>query len=431
MSSGDGAAASRGAEGRRGVSFAAFLVTLGVLLLLLVLALQFVNRWTRIPAPAPAGPAVRTALDLALRALSKDAGAAASGRLSPREAFLPVLDNAPAGARFEGRAELSTEVRPGTDALGLRGILRSPSVALGASPGAAGRLVPAPDGADEIRSQPSRARLRLRLARAPEAPGSAGAPDAEEAAALLRSRLAARGRKTFFVLGDAVNRYAVSAVAGSVDRTAKAPLGCAPPPDGCHLELTLDFTDTDAVRLAPGGAADAALGLGPVTWGGLFDDVVYFVARGPLGRPPDYFVVSDPASLTYPRPYLAAAENIGGGRWEVTRVADDVENLHVAWQVGSPGEAEWRADRPGAPLYAPDRPGQGARLLAVRIAAVAKGTERLAVRSSAELSGDILPFDAPRPRGDAAPIGWSGKPYASVGFERETRYLAVPFAKAP
>ncbi len=426
MSSGVGAAVPRGPERRRGVSFAAFLVTLGVLLLLLLLALEFVNRWTRIPAPAPAAPAVRTALDLAFRALTKDAGTAASGRLSPGEAFRPVLDNAPAGARFAGRAELSTEVRPGTDALGLRGILRSPPVAFGAAADAAGRIVPAPDGSSEIQSQPSRVRLRLRVA------ASSGDRDPEAAVALLRARLAFRGRKTFFVLGDAGNSYAVGEITRSVDRTANAPGGCAPPPDGCHVELTLDFTGEDAIRLDPHGSADAAREVGPVSWGGLFDEIVYFVARGSPGRPPDYFVVNDPASLAYPRPYLAAAENIGSGRWEVTRVADDIENLQLSWQIGSGRETEWRADRPGAPLYVSGALTPGSRLLAVRIAAVAKGTSRLAGRAPAGgPSGDILPFDAPRPGGDFAPIGWSGKPYAFVGFERETRYLLVPFPKAP
>jgi hypothetical protein len=414
-----GAEAPPGAAWHRGVSFPAFLVTLGVLLLLLFVALEFVNRWTRIPAPAPAGPAVRTALDLAVRALTKDAGAAASasGRLPPREAFRPALENAAPGQRFAGRFELATEVRPGTDALELRGILRSSRFPLG----------PAPGARDEIQSQPVRVRLRLRAGGPSSAPS--GEVDPTAALSLLRARLAERGRKSFFVVGDAANRFGVGRIAGSLDRTASAPGGCAPPPDGCHVELTLDFADEDAVRLDPRGSAEALREIGPLAWGGLFDEVVYFVARGPLGRPPDYFIVNDPASLAYPRPYIAAAENIGGGRWEVTRVADDIENLQVAWRIGTGADAEWRADRPEARPFSPEGLAPDVRLLAVRIAFVAKGTERRPGAMPTDLPEDVLPFDAPRPRGDLAPIGWAANPRASIGFERETRYVSIPFGE--
>lgn len=418
MRAGTGAANPPGAGWlRRGVSFPAFLVTLAVLLLLLFVALEFVNRWTRIPAPAPAGPAVRTALDLAVRALTNDASAAASGRLPPREAFRPALENAAAGRRFAGRFELTTEVRPGTDALELRGILRSSPFP----------LLPAVDAHNQIQSQPSRVRLRLHAGGAASAPSGEG--NGAASLALLRARLAERGRKSFFVVGDAVNRFGVGRIAGSLDRTASAPEGCAPPPDGCHVELTLDFADEDAVRLDPRGSAGVLREIGPLAWGGLFDEVVYFVARGPLGRPPEYFVVNDPASLAYPRPYLAAAESIGGGRWEVTRVADDIENLQVAWKIGTGTDAEWRADRPEARPFSPDGLALHTRLLAVRIAVVAKGTERRPGATPSDPPEDVLPFDAPRPRGDLAPIGWAANPRASVGFERETRTLSIPFGE--
>ncbi len=417
MRAGDGAAGLPGEGKRRGVSFPAFLATLAVLLLLLFVALEFVNRWTRIPARAPAGPAVRTALDLAVRALTKDAGAAASGRLPAREAFRPALENAPTGQRFRGRSELSTEVRPGTDALELRGILRS-------SPFPLGRIS---RERDEIQSQPARVRLRLRAGGGASVPP--GEIDPTASIALLRARLAERGRTSFFVVGDAVNRFGVGRIAGSLDRTSSAPEGCAPPPDGCYFELTLDFTDENATRLDPRGSAGDLREIGPLAWGGLFDDVVYFVARGPLGRPPDYFVVNDPASLAHPRPYLAAAENIGGGRWEVTRVADDIENLQVAWRIAAGADAEWYGERPGSRPFPPDGLTRSERLLAVRIAVVAKGRERRPGGTPSDLPEEIFPFDAPRQRGDLAPIGWTGNPRSSVGFERETRTLSIPFVQ--
>ncbi|HQR67440.1 MAG TPA: hypothetical protein PLB02_08610, partial [Thermoanaerobaculia bacterium] len=279
-------AGTRGAGGRRGVSLPAFLVTLAVLLVFLVVALEFVNRWTRIPAPPAPAPATRMALDLAVRTLTRDLGAAASGRLPAVEAIRPVRNNTPSGAAFTGPVGQTTEVRAGTDQIGLKGVLRTPPLLLETADRATGALFSSPGKASpgEFQARPAAARLKL------YAGGGAGGtkpgdPGVDGVAALLRARNQAGGRKKFFVAGDGSGGWAVGRIASVIDRTASSAEGCAPAPDGCHLELTLDLTDADAVRLNAREDAEARSRLGPLSWGGLFDELVFFVARGPKGGP--------------------------------------------------------------------------------------------------------------------------------------------------
>lgn len=423
MTAGVGAVGPGWGHRRRGVSATGFLVTLAVLLLLLFVVLEFVNRWTRIPAPASPSPAARTSLDLAVRALSRDLGAAASGPLSAVDAIHPVSNNTPPWHSFTGPVGQVTEIRPGTDQLGLRGILRTPVLPLEPADRATGR--PFPLETEETRGgagvpSPNR---RLRL--------YADGPPLSQVAALLKARPVSATRKRFFIAGGSAGRAAVARIVSFRDRTAPAPEGCAPPPAGCHVELTLDFADPDATHLNPRGTPDPVSGLGPLSWGGLLDDLVYFVAQGPKGHPPDYFSVNDPISLAHPRPYLAVAEYVGSGRWEVLRVADDVENLQTAFAVAKDGAEQWRADRPGArPLLPAELSEPGAQLLALRIAIVAKGTERHRQKAPADVLEEILPFDAPRPDRTFAPLGWTENPWTRVDFDRETRFLSVRFGKS-
>ncbi|MGE5346059.1 MAG: hypothetical protein ACM3JH_08900 [Acidithiobacillales bacterium] len=434
MESGVRAAAREKGNRRRGVSVAGFLATLAVLLLLLVVVLEFVNRWTRIPEAGPPNPATRTSLELAVRALTRDLGAAASGLLPPVEAIRPVSDNTPPGRAFSGPVGQMTEIRPGTDQVGLRGILRSPPLSLEPSDRATGRPFPLTpsDARNAANASPPLWWLKVYAERrgGPKGGGGPG-PAVSQVAALLRARPLPGRRKRFFVaVGDA-SRHAVARIVSFRDRTSSGAEGCAPPPDGCHLELVLDFADPDAVRLNPGGAPDAVRGLGPLALGGLLDDLVYFVAQGPKGRPPEYFIVNDPLSLRYPRPYLAVAENVGNDRWEVVRVADDVENLQAAYEVSKGGAKEWRADRPGASPLAPEELSEaGTDLLAVRLAVVAKGTERRRGAVPSDLLEEILPFDAPRPDRTFSPVGWAENPWARVNFDRETRFLLVRLEKS-
>ena len=408
----------------------AFLATLLILLLFLLIALEFVNRWTRIPAPVAPSPSVRLTLDLAVRTLTRDLGAAASGRFPALVAIRPVSDNTPARRVFTGPVGQETEIRAGTDQLGLRGILRTPPLHLDRADRATGRLFSSPErGAPgELQVRPATARLKLyeRSAGGPRRGGS-GESGFAEVAAILRSRPLGGARKRYFVAGDEEGRFAVGRIVAFGERTASSKEGCSPAPDGCHIELTLDFSDPDSVRLNPAGSADAPGRVGTLSWGGLFDDLVYFVALGPKGRPPDFYVVNDPPSLTYPRPYLAVAENVGSDRWDVARIADDIENLQAAWAIAARGGTEeWKADRPDAGPFLPaESSTAGTELKAVRIALVAKGRERVYPAGPEEALEEFLPFNAPRSGGDLAPIGWGPNPKTRVGFARETRYLSI------
>jgi hypothetical protein len=413
-------------KGRLGVSLAGFLVTLAVLLLFLFVVLEFVDRWTRIPAAAPPPPGLRTSLDSAARALTRDLEAAASGHFPLEAAIRPAGDNAHAGeAYFDPKGETFV-IRPGTDRLGLRGILRSPAVTLVPSDRSTGRAFSAPSGAVDpgaIQTEPGAAHLKI-YARSPGA--SRGDPDLAAMLARLKAQPLSGPRKRFFVSGSGTGSYAVARVLSFADRTSGAPDGCPPGPDGCHVELSLDFTDRDAVRLNAAEDPDACRRLGVLSWGGLLDDIVYFVAQGARGVPPDYFAVNDPSSIAFPRPFLAMAESAGGDRWDVVKVAEDIENLQVAWAVAAPSGEAWRADRSGALPLLPAELAVGAlRLRAVRIAVVAKAAVRRLAPLGTEIPEEALPFNAPPPSREAAPVGWDLNPRARIAYDRETRYVMI------
>jgi hypothetical protein len=429
MEAGVRAAAREESDRRRGVSGLGFLLTVAVLLLLLLAVLEFVNRWTRIPAPAPSASTLKTTLDVAVRTLTRDLGAAASGVLPPAEAVRPVADNTLPGRTFTGPVGQVTAIRAGTDQIGLRGILRTPVLPLEASDRGTGRpFQPVAGGVDGL---PGPGLLKVYAGgNAGTTGGGATGDGLSQVTAMLTARPPSVSSKRYFLAGGSGGQYAVARIVSVRDRTASGPDGCAPQPDGCHLELTLDFADPDAVRLNPRRAAVLPSALGPLSWGGLFDDLVYFVAEGPKGRPPDYFIVNDPPSLAHPCPYLAVAANVGAGRCEVLRVADDVENLQAAYAVGKGGAEDWLADRPGArPLRTEELTEPGAELLAVGIALVAKGTQRRRGSSAGDILEEILPFDAPRPDRTFSPVGWAESRRARVDFDRETRFLSVRFGK--
>jgi hypothetical protein len=413
-------------QGRLGVSIAGFLVTLAVLLLFLFVVLEFVDRWTRIPAPAPLPSGLRTSLDNAARALTRDLETAASGRLPATEAIRPVGNNTPPGeAFFDFRGETFV-VRPGTDRLGLRGVLRSPVLFLEPTDRATGRpssASPEAGGSGAIQEQPATARVKIYAESLAPARGD---PNLAAVLARLGSRPLVGPRKRFFVAGSGAGTWAAARVLSFVDRTTGAPGGCPPAPDGCHIEVALDFTDADAIRMNPKEDPDAFRRLGALSWGGLLDDVAYFVAQGARGTPPDYFSVNDPPSLGFPHPFLAMAESVGSDRWDVVRVAEDIENLQVAWEIAAPTGDEWRADRPGAsPLLLSEFARGAFRLLAVRIALVAKAAQRRFAPKGAQTTEEALPFDSPPPSRDTAPAGWAANPREKIAFDRETRYLMI------
>ena len=387
-----------------GFSLAELVATLVVLGLAVWLVLRLVDRRTRVAAPE--GPVSRTAAagEASLRAIVRDVRAAGTGGLSADDAFRLVEDNTTSAGRYLYRIAGGgvVVVRNGTDQLDLRGVIRSPLVAVPARDEGSGELL-----SDRVRARPDAAAVRLAAGKA-------------VAAVRARLREIAPPLKAFFLLRDAAGRWAVARVASLVEG----------PPEST-LELVLDFTDPDARALNHGADPAAATRLGDVSAGGVFDDLVWFVAQGEEGRPPDFIRASDPASLGFPHPYLASATNIGGGLWDIRRAGEDVEDLQVAWSLSGPaGSAVWRGDTAdsSAPLAGELSDATGRPLLkALKIGLTVKSAHRL------ERSAGAPPPDVPRlfnaaPFGKipgAAPVGWDVVPRRRVSFDRETRESVV------
>jgi hypothetical protein len=289
-------------------------------------------------------------------------------------------------------------VRPGTDQIGLRGAIRSPLVPLDAHVRGTSEAV-----SDRLRSRPDAVPLR--------APPAAGLE-------AVRSRIAenARAGARFFFVRDAAGRWAVGRVASIAERGE----------DGA-LDLVVDFTDPQARALNPRGDVDAAAHLSEVSAGGVFDDLVWFVARGLEGRAPDFVAGTDPESLRFPHPFLAVGARVTGNLWEIRGAGEEIEDLQVAWGLGDAnGPPDWRADAPGGvPPTASELVDSGGRprLRALRIALVARAPERL-VRSAGTPAPEFaVPMNGPAPgsRPGADPIGWDPNPTRRVRFDRETR----------
>jgi hypothetical protein len=207
------------------------------------------------------------------------------------------------------------------------------------------------------------------------------------------------------------------------------------------MDVALDFTDADARARNRDGRPASESGLGEITSGGVLDDLVWFVAQGPEGHPPDFERGSDPESMHYPHPTLAFGVAAGDGRWDVHEAGGDIEDLQVAWGLAGPGGAlEWRAASPGsvAPgaselVDALGRP----RLRSLRLALVARAGPRLPRSEGGPPPEFDVPLNGPAPGTGAfaGPIGWDRLPRRRIRFDREVREelvaLPSPGEKAP
>lgn len=384
-----------------GFALAELLLTLLVLGLVAWVVLRVVDRGTRIPAAALSASGPDAVLEAAFRTLVKDVRAAGTGGVPANEAIRPVADNTrpnDASASYRAIRGGSVAVRGGTDQLGLRGVIRTPLVRLEARVPAADTTV-----SERLRASPGNVPVR-----APAA--------AELGAVRARIREAPASAKTFFLVRDAAGGWAVARIASSEPGVADGP-----------LDLVLDFADPDARALGPGGRADRGAALGEVSAGGVFDDLVWFVAEGPAGRPPDFVGGSDPESLRYPHPYLAFGVSTGDGRWDVHGAGEDVEDLQVAWGIaGEAGALVWRADAPGSSAARADelvdalgRP----RMRALRLALVARSPVRFPRSGGGPAPEFAVPLNGPAPGTvpRAAPIGWDPAPQRRIRFDRESR----------
>ena len=391
-------------------------LTLLLLGVIVVVAVRLIDLRTKLlvvekDLPGPAG-----VLEVAVRSVSRDVEGAVRGGAALPEAIRPVEDNTGAeGVTSYREAGGTVAVRAGTDQLRLRGVIRSPRLAVEPQE-KDGASIP-----DRILSNAASVALR------------AGPPHGDrDGAKSLQSVIEHLGDpsrlKRFFLVADGAGRFAVALV------HAWSP---APAPARA-LEFLLDFTDPDAVSLNPGGEAAAALSLSGAATGGVLDELVWFVARGSEGRPPDYVAAGDPPSMRFPHPFLAVAAFAGDGRWEVTRVGEDVEELQVAWELAGPGDARaWRGDVAGSPAPGARElvdPAGKPLLVALRVAMRAKAEHRYTRGDGPRPPLDLAPLlNAPAPESlpGAGPVGWSADESRRIPFERATRevVIATPAAR--
>jgi hypothetical protein len=396
----------------RGFSLWELGLTLLLVAVVIVAAVRLIDLRTKLLGVEKDVPGPGGALEAGVRSISRDLEGAFRGGVALPEAIRPVEDNtSAAGVTSYRDAEGTVAVRTGTDQLRLRGVIRSSRLAVEPRRENDGASVP-----DRILRNASAVSLR------------AGPPredrDGAKSLQFVIEHLGGPSRrsKRFFLVTDSAGRYAVALV--NAWNPAPAPARA--------VEFLLDFTDPDAVSLNPGGEAGAARALGEVVTGGVLDDLVWFVARGPEGRPPDYDAASDPPSMRFPHPYLAVAAFAGEGRWEITRMAEDVEELQVAWGLAGAGSAlTWRGDVAGSPApKATDLvdPAGKPLLRALKVAMTAKAERRYARGDGPQPPVDFAPLlNAPAPdsqRG-VGPVGWSSDESRRILFERTSREVVI------
>jgi hypothetical protein len=415
----------------RGFSLRELGLTLLLLAVVIVAALRLIDLRTKLLVVEKDATGLGSVLEAAARALSRDVMEARRGGVPPGEAVRPVADNTNAerGASYEDVSGAPVVVRAGTDQLGLRGVLRTPLLAVRLSRGAAGGAGGGEESAlDRIPADASSVWLRV----GPLSVGEASSHADDPRAVAEKLGAATRRAKRFFLVADREGRSAVALV-----REWNRPLEA-----GAALEIRLDFTDREAVRLNPRGEADTARTLGEPVTGGLLDDVVWFVAQGPAGRFPDYNAMNDPPSMKFPHPFLAVAEFAGNGRWEIAHLGEDVEEFQVAWGLGFAEEAPtWRGGAAGSPAPAPgeftDAAGRS-RLSALKIAWTAKAEHRFARGDGPPPPLEFPPLlNAPPPGSvlGVGPVGWDPDESRRIPFERASKEfvltLSDPESRAP
>jgi hypothetical protein len=389
-------------------------LTLTLLLVgvVVAVAVRLIDLRTKLLVVEKDAPGLGGVMEVAVRSVSRDLEGAFRGGVPLPEAIRPIEDNTSAeGVTFYRDAGGAVAVRTGTDQLRLRGVIRSSRLAVEPRREPDGASVP-----DRILKDPSSVALR-----------AGPPPEDRDGTKSLQSVIEhlgdpARRSRRFFFVADSAGRYAVALVKS----WSPSP---APPRT---LDFLLDFTDPDAVSLSPGGEAGAARALSEAVTGGLLDDLVWFVAQGPAGRPPDYDAASDPPSMRFPHPYLAVAAFAGGGRWEVSRVGEDVEELQVAWGLAGAGDAlTWRGDVAGSPAPRANElvdPAGKPLLRALRVAMTAKAEHRYVRGDGPQPPVDFVPLlNAPAPdslRG-VGPVGWSSDESRRIPFERTTREVVI------
>jgi type II secretory pathway pseudopilin PulG len=237
------------------------------------------------------------------------------GHLSPLSSVMPFVNNATNETITAGT--VTHTLRPGTDAIQLRGVLFGDSYFFNTGDVVCAGGPCTGEGSATVTVQ------------------QVTATGFQNFAAGQLPTIASRTEPFFFVVSDtssqplvvtvagvpatyAIPRYYVGRVDANAAGTWYVHDGTATPQT---FRFTVDFTDvTGRTMNASTAVADA---LERPFSGGVVDEIVLFVDRGP----------QDPAALGsgYAHPFLAQAIRRGDGSWEVQRLIDDVEDLQFAY----------------------------------------------------------------------------------------------------
>lgn len=391
----------------RGLSLLEAVLTLLLLVFLTLGFLRLFSKKTAVPSgPVPGGASL--SIEAALSTLAQEIRNAGAGPLM--NPIVPLAENVPGGYTIPLHDGRTVKVKPGTDVIAVRGLLRHPLLVLDPFDLVTRERLSVPARAQKPgRLQRESRGFRLRIPRFPLRLNPArnwtthplglglkwnaslagqNAPLESTLAALSKSR---EGRYVTFMVSDAEGQ-SFAAKVKSFDASllekdcecrspAPSPGDCPPGRRGCFLEVTLDFTAKEA-RLLDGHESDDAIQKASgLETGGIADEFVYFVASGEGGEPS----------------YLAAARRAGAG-YEVARVADEIEDLDVAYglaeeetgafdplvsevaspSVGAPGKGgdQWWPNAASEPLptvsQLRDASGES-RLRMIRLSVTARG----------------------------------------------------------
>lgn len=244
---------------------------------------------------------------------------ARTGSLSPANAVMPWVNNATTETITAG--SVTHRLRPGTDAIELRGVFFGETYYFGRTDVACGACTGASTATVTIQQLSSQGHANFPAGGRPE--------------------LAGRTEPFYFVVTSS-NTQLVTGTDSSGSGNYQIPLsyvgrvdaddtgswftynGSATP---ATFTFTVDFGDAGAQEL--NASSDTTGGLneegGFIYSGGVVDRLVLFVDRGP----------QDPAGLGggFTHPYLAQAVSLADGTWTVQRLIDDVEDLQFAYGV--------------------------------------------------------------------------------------------------
>jgi len=241
-------------------------------------------------------------------------------------------------------------VRPGTDMIQIRGVIRSPLLAFDHQSGCSAGCVSAGETIlvlpvagdttigqvvnDDVAQRPQFAAIDAYTSSITGAANSMfvimadGVTDLHVGCSDPNPQGVQRYPQPLYNVGRLVAKTNLSAPGG-------------PPLDARLFSAAADFTDAQAERINAELPSDGPLPPTPIQTAhrvGVLDDIIYFIAM--LCRRP---ANADPQGL---HPYLAQGIR-RGDKFEVTALADDVEDLQVAYGVDLNGDN--RVSRTGAP----------------------------------------------------------------------------------